>query len=297
MNLPPKVLLGLFFGASAAFIWSGHAVVARNALTGQGLHVLDLLFCRYIPGALLLAPLAWRERHVLAALGAWKLLALSITGGAVNLSLFVTALHFAPASHGATIAPMTGPVAAALAAWWLLRERPTAGRAAALGVMLLGVLLIGWDGLGLHPGAWRGDLLLLGAGGTWGLFTVLLRRWQVAAIPATAAVSVVSAPMVLPLFLVFRAEEFFALPVPLIAWMVVAQGLLLGVVSMFLFARCVETLGATRAGTISVLVPVMGLLMAAFFLAEPIGWFKAIGAGMAAGAMLVAVLFTGRRTG
>lgn len=296
MNYPPKLLLGLLLGAAAAAIWSGHAVVARFALTGQGLHVLDLLFCRYVPGAILLAPLAWRQRKVLAALGIWKLLALSICGGAVNLSLFVTALYFAPASHGATIAPMTGPVAAALAAWWLLREQPTAGRTAALGIMLLGVLLIGWDGLGLHPGAWRGDILLVMAGCTWGMFTVLLRRWQVAAIPATAAVSVVSAPFVLPLFLVFRAEEFFALPLPLISWMMVAQGLLLGVMSMMLFARCVELLGPTRAGTISVLVPVMGLLMAAFFLGETIGPIKAAGATLAAGAMLVAVLFTGRRT-
>lgn len=297
MSVGPKLLVGLLLGAVAAVIWGAHAVVARLALTGQGFHVLDLLFCRYGIAALVLAPLAWRERAAIRDLGPWRLLVLCLCGGAGNLAVFVGALHFAPASHGATIAPMTGPVAAALAAWWLLKERPTPGRLAALATMVTGVLLIGWDGLGLHPGAWRGDVMLLGAGASWGLFTVLLRRWQLGAIAATAAVSVVSAVFVLPLFLAFRAEAFAALPAPLITWMVVAQGLLLGVVSMFLFARSVELLGPTRAGTLSVLVPVIGLVFAAAVLAEPIGWMKGAGAALAVGAMLAAVLFTGRRAG
>jgi drug/metabolite transporter (DMT)-like permease len=57
----------------------------------------------------------------------------------------------------------------------------------------------------------------------------------------------------------------------------------------------VELLGATRAGTLSVLVPVVGLLLSAWLLAEPISLLKGLGAGLAAGAMLLAVLFTGRR--
>jgi drug/metabolite transporter (DMT)-like permease len=295
MTIAPKLLLGLLLGASAAAIWGGHAVVARLARTGQGFHVLDLLFARYAPAVLLLAPLAWRARAAIRALGLPRIALLTLCGGAGNLALFVGALHFAPASHGATIAPMTGPVVAALGAWWLLREVPTPGRVAALAVMLAGVLVIGWDGLGLHPGAWRGDLLLVLAGGTWGMFTVLLRRWQVAAIPATATVSVASLVLVLPLFLALRAEAFFAQPPLLVGWMLLAQGVLLGVVSMTLFARSVELLGATRAGIISVLVPVIGLVFAGLFLGEPIGWVKAGGAALAVGAMLFAVLFTGRR--
>jgi drug/metabolite transporter (DMT)-like permease len=290
-----RLVVGLAMGAIASVIWGGHAVVARLALTGQGFTVLDMLFCRYFPAALLLAPLAWRERATLRSLGLRKLLLLTLFGGCGNLLLFATALHYAPASHGGTIAPMTGPVVGAIAAWWLLNERPTPGRIAALAAMLAGVLLIGWDGLGLDPGAWRGDILLVGAGGTWGVFTVLLRRWQVAAIPTTAAVSLTSLPFVLPPFLVLRAEEFLQLPTGLVLWMVVAQGIILGGASMLLFARSVEMLGATRAATLSVLVPVTGLTAAWLVLGEPIGWMKAAGATLAVSAMLVAVLFTGRK--
>lgn len=297
LNANPRLLAGLALGAAASVIWGGHPVVARLALSGQGFHVLDVLFCRYAPAALLLAPLAWRARPDILRLTGKQLVLLSLFGGAGNLLIFATALRFAPASHGATIAPMTVPVAGAILAWWLLKERPTPGRVAALGVMLLGMLIIGWDGLGLHPGAWVGDLLLVGAGGTWACFTVLLRRWQVAAIPATAAVTLASAVIVVPLFLALRLEPFLELPTGLILWMLLAQGVLLGCISMLLFARSVEMLGATRAGTLAVLVPVGGLILASLVLGEPIGPVKILGASLAVGAMLVAVLFTGRRLG
>ena len=296
LNANPRLMAGLLLGALTSIIWGGHPVLARLALNGQGFHVLDLLFCRYAPAMMILAPLAWRARADIRRLGMRRLLLLSLFGGAGNLFLFATALQHAPASHGATIAPMAVPVAGAILAWWLLQERPTPGRVAALGVMLLGMLVIGWDGLGLHPGAWVGDLLLVGAGGTWAAFTVLLRRWQVAAIPATAAVTMVSAFLVLPPFLAMRVEPFLALPTGLVLWMLLAQGVLLGSITMLLFARSVEMLGATRAGTLAVLVPVGGLVLAALVLGEPIGPVKILGAALAVGAMLVAVLFTGRRT-
>ena len=295
MIATPRILLGLLLGATASMIWGGHGVVARLALHGQGITVLDMLFCRYVPAALLLAPFAWRERAAILALGPRKLLLLTLFGGCFNMMMFVAAMTWAPASHGGTIAPMTGPITGALAAWWLLQERPTAGRLVALAAMVTGILMIASDGTGLQPGAWKGDLLLLGAGGTWGVFTVLLRRWRVAAIPATAAVSFTWLIFVVPPFLALRADEFFALPAPLIGWMLLAQGVILGGASMFLFARSVEILGATRAATLSVLVPATGLTAAWLVLGEPIGWLKASGALLAVTAMLVAVLFTGRR--
>ncbi|MDB5415576.1 MAG: EamA/RhaT family transporter [Rubritepida sp.] len=295
MNFSPKLLIGMLLGTLASVIWGGHAVVARLALNGQGFNVLDLLFCRYVPASLLLAPLVWRERAAMRHLGWRRIFVLFLFAGAGNLILFATALRFAPATHGSTIAPMTMPVAGAIVAWWLLNERPTRGRAATLLAMLAGVLIIAWDGLGMHPGAWRGDLLLFGAGCTWAVFTILLRRWQVPAISATAAVTLVSLPFILPPWLFYRVEAFFALPTSLIVWMIIAQGVLLGGMSMLLFARSVEMLGATRASTLAVIVPVTGLILSAVVLDETIGPVKALGATLSVGAMLVAVLFTGRR--
>jgi drug/metabolite transporter (DMT)-like permease len=149
---------------------------------------------------------------------------------------------------------------------------------------------------GAHPGAWRGDILLLGAGGTWAVFTLLLRRWQVPAIPATAAVTMVSAAAVLPVWLPWRAAEVAALPTGSILLHLVTQGLILGAIAMFLYARAVELLGATRAATLSIMVPVTALLLAALVLHEPISLLQGMGATLAVGGMLAAVLFTGRKT-
>jgi drug/metabolite transporter (DMT)-like permease len=295
--MSPKILLGLALGIGSSVIWGGHAVVARPALAGQGFHPLDLAAFRYAPAALLLAPLAWHARAALARIGWRRVLLLTLFGGVPNLMLFLTALVYAPASHGGTIAPMTVPIAGALLAIPLLREWPSRGRAMALSVMAAGVLMIGWDGVaGAHPGAWRGDLLLLGAGSTWAVFTLLLRRWQVPAIPATAAVTMVSAAVVLPIWLPWRAAEVVSLPPGALLLHLATQGLVLGALAMFLYARAVELLGATRAATLSIMVPVTALLLAALLLHEPISLLQGLGASLAVGGMLAAVLFTGRKT-
>lgn len=293
----PKILLGLAFGIACSIIWGGHAVVARPALAGQGFHPLDLAAFRYGPAALLLAPLAWRARAALARIGWWRLLALACFGGAPNLLLFVCALIYAPASHGGTIAPMIMPVAGALLAIPMIGEWPSRGRAITLGVMGAGVLMIGWDGVtGSYPGAWRGDILLVLAGTTWSIFTLLLRRWHVPAIPATAAVTIISAAAVLPVWLPWRGAAVLDLPAGPLLVQFVAQGIALGALAMFLYARSVELLGPTRAATLSIMVPVTALLLAGLLLGEPISLLQALGASLAAGGMLAAVLFTGRKT-
>lgn len=294
--MAPKILLGLTLGVAASLIWGGHAVVARPALAGQGFHPLDLAAFRYGPAALVLAPLAWAARATLLRLGLRRVVTLALFGGAPNLLLFLWALVYAPASHGGTIAPMTVPIAGALLAIPMIGERPTRGRGMALGVMAAGVLMIGWDGVaGAHPGAWRGDILLVLGGATWAVFTLLLRRWQVPAIPATAAVTLVSALAVVPVWLPLRGAEVLALPPGAVLLHLAMQGIVLGALAMFLYARAVELLGPTRAATLSIMVPVTALLLAALVLHEPISLLQGMGATLAVGGMLAAVLFTGRK--
>ena len=58
-----------------------------------------------------------------------------------------------------------------------------------------------------------------------------------------------------------------------------------------------ELAGYLDPATLSVVVPVMGLITSALLLGETIGPVKALGATLSVSAMLVAVLFTGRRIG
>jgi drug/metabolite transporter (DMT)-like permease len=290
------VSLGLAFGLAAAFAWGAQAVVARSG-TVAGYTPLDLAALRYIAAGLVLAPFAWRARQALAAIGLKRLVVVAIAGGAGNALLFSWGLVHAPASHGGTIAPITAAIMGAVLGIPLLREWPTRGRVVAIGVIVLGVALIGWDGIGgEHPGAWRGDLILLCAGTSWAAFTLLLRRWRVPALAGNAAVCCLSALMLVPVWLALGMGSVPGQPIGMTLLQMVAQGLIASALATTLYAKAGELLGATRTACLTALVPVMAVMLSVIVLAEPLGWAKLVGVTLAVGGMLVAVIFTGRRT-
>jgi drug/metabolite transporter (DMT)-like permease len=291
------VSIGLAFGLAAAFAWGAQAVVARSG-TVAGYTPLDLAALRYIAAGLVLAPFAWRARQALAAIGLKRLVVVAIAGGAGNALLFSWGLVHAPASHGGTIAPITAAIMGAVLGIPLLREWPTRGRVVAIGVIVLGVALIGWDGIGgEHPGAWRGDLILLCAGTSWAAFTLLLRRWRVPALAGNAAVCCLSALMLVPVWLMLGMGSVPGQPIGMTLLQMVAQGLIASALATTLYARAGELLGATRTACLTALVPVMAVMLSVIVLAEPLGGAKLAGVTLAVGGMLVAVVFTGRKTG
>ena len=296
MSQSRDVSIGLAFGLAAAFAWGAQAVVARSG-TVAGYTPLDLAALRYIAAGLVLAPFAWRARHALAAIGLKRLIVVAIAGGAGNALLFSWGLVHAPASHGGTIAPITAAIMGAVLGIPLLREWPTRGRVAAIGVIVAGVALIGWDGIGgEHPGAWRGDLILLCAGTSWAAFTLLLRRWRVPALAGNAAVCCLSALMLVPVWLALGMGSVPGQPIGMTLLQMVAQGLIASALATTLYARAGELLGATRTACLTALVPVMAVMLSVIVLAEPLGGAKLAGVTLAVGGMLVAVIFTGRRT-
>jgi drug/metabolite transporter (DMT)-like permease len=291
------ISLGLAFGLAAAFAWGAQAVVARSG-TVAGYTPLDLAALRYIAAGLVLAPFAWRARQALLAIGLPRLIVVAIAGGAGNALLFSWGLVHAPASHGGTIAPITAAIMGAVLGIPLLREWPTRGRVVAIGVIVLGVALIGWDGIGgEHPGAWRGDLILLCAGTSWAAFTLLLRRWRVPALAGNAAVCCLSALMLVPVWLMLGMGSVPGQPIGMTLLQMVAQGLIASALATTLYARAGELLGATRTACLTALVPVMAVMLSVIVLAEPLGGAKLAGVTLAVGGMLVAVVFTGRRSG
>lgn len=293
-RVTPNLLVGLALGISATTIWGVYAVVSRAAIL-EGFQPLDIVALRYFAAALALAPFAWRERAAIAAVGWRRLTVLAMAGGAFNSLFYAAGLVYAPATHAGTIPPIVVAIVGTLLAIPILREVPTWGRILALLVMASGVLLMGLDGLlGAHPGAWRGDLLLACAGVTWSFFTILLRAWQVPAIPAVAAVTMLSAALI-PFWAPFRLHVLLEMPWQSIAFQAVAQGVVVGAFSVFLYAKATEKLGATKAAALPALGPAIAVVAAWLVLGEPLGPVTLLGVALAIGGMLAAVLFTGRR--
>ena len=100
------------------------------------------------------------------------------------------------------------------------------------------------------------------AGLLWASFTVLTNFWRIKALPATAAISALSALFIVPVYLLTQdLGRITAMPLGSLLTQVVIQGVLAGVVAVVCFTRAAELLGAARAGIFPALVPAATILI------------------------------------
>lgn len=256
---------GVLYGLAAVAMWAGYLAFARAGVKA-GLLPQDFILLRY--GVAGLALLPWLLRHDparLAGVGWRRGLALALFAGPVFIALGVAGYRYAPLSHGAVMQPAALTLGSMAAGWLLFGERPGAARIAGIAIILGGLALIagGAGSSAEHAdGVWRGDLLFIAAGSFWVAFTMLLRRWGVGALPATAAVAVVSAAVVIPAFLIWAdPARLLALPPKMLVGQILVQGLGAGLFAVFSYGRAVEILGAGRAVLFPALVPAATLLL------------------------------------
>jgi len=157
---------------------------------------------------------------------------------------------------------------------------------------LAGVLAIKLGAV-LHPDsgpggeAWKGDLLFALAALMWTLYTVLTRRWNT---PPLAVVAVVQVGGLLYVPFYFLAEGTgFLRAAPLaIATQAVYLGIVVSVVSVFLFNLAVRQLGA-RASMFTALMPVVGVSLAVLLLGEPASPSLALGTVLIVGGLFLSL--------
>lgn len=253
---------GAAWGIAAVSIWGIYLAFAR-ANVSAGAQPADLAFVRFAIAGLIMLP--WLLRHspaTLAGIGWGRGIVLSLLAGPLFILVGASGFLFAPLSHGAVVQPAAITVAGLALGALLLGDRLTVMRIAGAGVILAGLALVA--GPGAITGGLRtlaGDGLFALAGLMWAGFAVLSRRWSVAPIAATAAVSVLSAAVFTPLFLAARGlDPLLAQPAAALVQQIVVQGVLSGVVAVFAFGRAVELLGAPRAAAFPALVPVVAIL-------------------------------------
>ena len=145
----------------------------------------------------------------------------------------------------------------------MLGEQPTMQRIIGGVTIIAGLMVFGWESLatiGSHGVG--GDLLFVTAGLFWAMFGTLLRYYRMSGMRAVALVGVLSVVVYAPLyglFVGFGGMLRMSLAENLVQ--VVVQGLLAGVLPIYLFARAVILLGAGRAATFPALVPGFALII------------------------------------
>lgn len=256
-------LIGVFFGLSAVVMWALYFVYARDAAQA-GLLPIDIILLRYGVAGLILLP--WLLRKGLRDLGGigWgRGVVLAIIVGPLFLMFGAGGFLFAPLAHGAVIQPSTAALVATAVAILFLGEKLHAARIAGIAMVLGGIALISLVGSSAsEPDAWKGHLMFMAAGGCWATFTILLRRWQMGAIAATAAASVLSAIVVVPGVLIFGTlDRLAALPVETLIVQIVVHGVMAGVLAMVAYARSVALLGVGSAALFPAVVPAVALIL------------------------------------
>ena len=168
-----------------------------------------------------------------------------------------------PLGHGTTIQPACAALAGLILASLVLGERATLPRIIGGATIIVGLLVFGVESLttiGNHGVG--GDLLFAAAGLFWATFGILLRSWRVSGTRAVAMVGVLSVVVFAPLHAVFVGYDgILRMSLAENMLQVVVQGVLAGVVPIFLFARAVILLGAGRAATFPALVPGFSLVI------------------------------------
>ena len=256
------VTLGVGSGLAAAVIWASYLAFARAGTTA-GLRPEDFGLLRYGTAGLLLLPvlLARGRRANPGVLGWRRSMVLTLCAGPLFILCGAAGFTFAPLAHGAIIQPSAMSLVTMALSALVLGDRPTRARMLGTAVIFAGLVLITAGGLGGSAEAWIGDLLFATAGALWAVFSVLVKRWNVEPLQATAVVSVLSGVVVVPAhaFLV-GADRLLALGFRAITLQILVQGVLSGVVAVLAFAKAVEHLGASRAAIFAALVPAFAVL-------------------------------------
>jgi drug/metabolite transporter (DMT)-like permease len=280
-------LIGYACGAGIVLIWTGFILTARAGMKGT-LGSLDLAALRFTMSGLVMLP--FYCLHARKAIPFRRAAVLALTAGLGYANLAYAGFKYAPAAHGGVLLPGALPIWTAILAAVVLHERLNGARLASLAIVLSGIAMIGWHGFsGAEPGAWRGDLVFLCASFCWATYTVLVRRWRVPAIPATAAVAVLSAAAFLPVYVVALPSRLAAAPWGEIVFQAVYQGIFAVVIAGILFTRAVGALGAGTTTMITAVIPATAALAAVPLLDEPLSGLAIVGVVAVSAGMILGV--------
>jgi len=250
-------LLGAIWGASFLFMRVAAPDFGATALVEMRLGL----------GALVLLPFLWRDRAALPRHLWPKLVLIGAINSAIPFLLFAWAAQRAPAGVGAISNALT-VLFTALVGFLFFGEK--------IGMKRAGALLAGFAGVvvlasGKTAGASVGWAVAAGAGAAflYGIGINLVRRHLGGLPPAAVAAATLgtSALLTLP----FAIAQWPPHAIPVRSWLAAA---LLGVIctglAFVMYYRLIARIGASRAATVTYLVPLFGVAWAWMLIDEPL---------------------------
>lgn len=280
------MLRGAIYGMTAAAIWGGMYVVSDVVL--RTIPPFTLLTFRLLLGLAALMVIFWRARPPLPNRPAFlKVLGVGVVGFGVSIGAQFVGTDKSTAVNGALITSAS-PAFIVLFAALLLREKLSRQRLLAFLVASIGVLLI------LDPTqadfssiTFQGDIILVIAALSWGLYSVLVRKVTIDENLNTLIVTIGAFCGGLFLTLPASVVELAGRPIGQVDAGTILGVLYLGIIStavaMWLWNRAFALVDASIASLFFFAQPVTGVFLGAVFLGQ------SMTAGLWAGAALIAL--------
>jgi len=250
-------LLGAIWGAAFLFMRVSVGVFG----------VLAVVEIRLAIGALILLPFLYKARARFP-LALWpKLAGIGMLNSALPFLLFAWATLHAPAGVGAITNAMTVLFTTLIAALFF-GERISTRSGLALVAGFVGVVVLASGKMAGVPVGWAA---LAGTGGSllYGIAINLTRR-HLTGLPSAAAAAATLGSSAL-LLLPFALWQWPTGELPLQAWgAVLALGVVCTGVAFLLYYRLIARIGASRASTVTYLIPVFAVAWAWWLLDEPL---------------------------
>jgi drug/metabolite transporter (DMT)-like permease len=267
--------------AALGAIWGASFLFMRVAAKDFG--AMPLVEVRLGLGALVLLPFLWRARAQFASPKLWgKLGLIGAINSAVPFMLFAWAAQRAPAGVGAIANAMT-VLFTALVGFLFFGEKIGAKRAVALFTGFAGVVVLA---SGKTAGASIGWAVVAGSAASflYGIGINLVRRHLTGLPPAAVASATLGASTLLTL--PFAVATWPQHAIPLQSWLSAGMlGVLCTGVAFVMYYRLIARIGASRASTVTYLIPVFGVAWAWLLLGEALTWTMAISAALILGSV------------
>lgn len=261
-NNQSSMLLGTVAAVCVVFFWSGWIVVSRLGVTNH-LTVYDVTGLRFSIGAAVALPyIIWRRAW--QGLTPGRILVLTLTSGIPYALLSYFGLTYAPAAHGGVFLNGCLPIFTTIFGWLWLGQKSRVSQIAGLGIILIGVTLVGFEGF-VSPGGgmtWLGDVLFLAAIALFAVFMIANRVWTITPGQVIFAVTIVSAVCYIPVWLLWLDSNLAVAPGSEILLQGAYQGLVPSVLGISCLNIAVRHIGAHATSVFLSVVPVVAALAA-----------------------------------
>jgi drug/metabolite transporter (DMT)-like permease len=193
-----------------------------------------------------------------------------VTSGVPYALLAYFGFSYAPAAHGGVFMNGCLPIFTTLFGWLWLGQKGRFSQIVGLGIILIGVTLVGFEGFVASGGGmtWLGDVLFLGAIALLAVFMVANQVWTITPGQILFAVTIVSAVFYIPVWLLWLDSNLTVAPKSEILLQGAYQGLVPSLLGISCLNVAIRHIGPRATSVFLSAVPVVVALAAIPILQE-----------------------------